>query len=99
MLVRLKTSLTVGSFAGIWALMYTLMEAITLFIVEIMFPESEIDILPSFNPNTVIQTEDDGCLKKYCEEQLAYGDHLFRVNTLKDHSNNCTAFNNSAGEP
>ena len=40
MLVRLKTSLTVGSFAGIWALMYTLMEAITLFIVEIMFPES-----------------------------------------------------------
>jgi len=94
MLVRLKTSLTVGSFAGIWALMYTLMEAIMLLIVEIMFPESEIDILPSFNPNTVIQTEDNGRMKQYCDDPLAYGDHLFRVNSLKDHSNNCTAFNN-----
>ena len=98
MLVRLKTSLTVGSFAGIWALMYTLMEAIMLFIVEIIFPESEIDILPSFNPNTVIQT-DDGRIKQYSDDPLAYGDHLFRINSLKNHSNNCTAFNNSAGEP
>ena len=46
-----------GSIAGIWAVMYTIMEAITLFIVELMFPISEIDILPSFNPNTVIETE------------------------------------------
>lgn len=54
MLVRLKSSLTVGSFAGIMALMYTLMEAIMLFFVELLFPESQIDILPSFNPNTTI---------------------------------------------
>jgi hypothetical protein len=46
-----------GSIAGIWAVMYTIMEAIILFFVEIMFPISQIDVLPSFNPNTIIKTK------------------------------------------
>lgn len=49
MLVRIKNSLTNGPLFGLWALMYTIMEAITLFLVEMIFPITEIDILPSFN--------------------------------------------------
>lgn len=49
MLDRLKTSLTTGPLFGCWALLYTIMEAITLFLVEMFYPISEIDILPSFN--------------------------------------------------
>ena len=54
MLVRLKTSLTLGSVASLISVAYTLLEAIVLLIVEILFPVSDIDILPSFNPKTVI---------------------------------------------
>lgn len=57
MLVRLKTSLTNGQIAGPWAVMYTVMEAIVLFFVELLFPVNEIDILPSFNTGTTIQTQ------------------------------------------
>ena len=56
MLVRLKTSLTWGSVAGLWAVMYCIMEAICLFIVEIFLPAGEIDILPSFDRNTVLES-------------------------------------------
>lgn len=48
-MVRLKTALTNGLIFGFFALLYTVMECITLFVVVILFPESEIDILPSFN--------------------------------------------------
>ena len=58
MLVRMKTSLTIGTIAGIWAILYTLIEAIVLFVVEILFPVGEIDILPSFNPKTILETVD-----------------------------------------
>ena len=98
MLVRFKTSLTLGSIAGLWAVIYTLMEALVLFIVELLFPVREIDILPSFNPRTVIQTE-HGVKKQYCEDPLAYGDHLFKVNSLQTHSKDCTASFNNVGEP
>ena len=81
MLVRFKTAHTLGPVAGLWAVLYTLMEALVLFIVEIFIPVSEIDILPSFNPRTVNQTE-NGIKKQYCEDPLAYGDHLFKVNSL-----------------
>ena len=52
MLVRLKSSLTNGQIAGPLAILYTIMEAIVLFIVELLFPVNEIDILPSFNTGT-----------------------------------------------
>ena len=54
MLVRLKSSLTNGQIAGPLAILYTIMEAIVLFIVELLFPANEIDILPSFNTGTTI---------------------------------------------
>ena len=49
--------MTIGTIAGIWAILYTLIEAIVLFFVETMFPVCEIDILPSFNPKTMLETE------------------------------------------
>ena len=97
MLVRLKTSLTIGSICGLLSVVYTLMEALVLFIVELLFPASEIDILPSFSPQTVIETE-NGQKRQYCEDPLAYGDHLFRVHSLETHSHDCTATKNGAGE-
>lgn len=57
MLDRLKTSLTNGPLFGIFCVLYTIMEAITLFLVEMIYPISEIDILPSFNSSTIIETE------------------------------------------
>lgn len=82
MLVRLKTSLTWGSFAGMWAAMYCIMEAILLFVVETFLPERDIDILPSFDRNTVI----DQGLSSYYEQPLVFGDHEFRVGALTTHS-------------
>lgn len=81
MLVRLKTSLTWGSVAGLWAVMYCIMEAILLFVVETFLPAGDIDILPSFDRNTVLDTG-----LSYYEEPLVFGDHEFRVNTLTTHS-------------
>lgn len=56
MLARLKTSLTWGSFAGLWAVMYCIMEAILLFVVETLLPAEDIDILPSFDRNTELDS-------------------------------------------
>lgn len=98
MLVRLKSSLTVGSVAGPFAVMYCLMEAIILMIVEFFFPIGDIDILPNFEPTTEIQM-DNGMSKQYCEDPLAFGDHLFRVNSLQTHSMDSTAFENYSGSP
>lgn len=56
-MVRLKTALTNGLIFGFFALLYTVMECITLFIVELLFPETEIDILPNFNCQTSIEGE------------------------------------------
>lgn len=98
MLVRLKTSLTLGSVASLISVAYTLLEAIVLLIVEILFPVSDIDILPSFNPKTVIQ-KSCGQTKQYCDDPLAFGDHLLSVNSLKTHSADSTVNKNGAGEP
>lgn len=38
-LSRMKSSLSWGPIVGIWALFYTIIEAITLFITEIFIPE------------------------------------------------------------
>lgn len=56
MMDRIKTAFTLGTVAGMWAIMYTLMEAITLVLCDILLPASSIDILPSFDPKTVIET-------------------------------------------
>lgn len=81
-MVRLKTALTNGLIFGFFALLYTVMECITLFVVVMLFPESEIDILPSFNCQTSIETE-SGELKQYCDDPQAFGDHLFSVGDLQ----------------
>ena len=52
MMTRLKTSIAWGPIVGIWALFYTIIEAFTLLIIEICFPESEIDIARSFQSQT-----------------------------------------------
>ena len=93
MLDRLKTSLTTGPLFGCWALLYTIMEAITLFIVEMIYPISEIDILPSFNSSTIIETE-AGEQVSYCESPLAFGDHLFSVADLQTNRHDFTKCKN-----
>ena len=46
---RIKTSLAWGPVVSIFALFFTIIEAITLCITEKLFPESNIDIARNFN--------------------------------------------------
>jgi phosphatidylinositol glycan class A protein len=62
---NLKTSLSWGSVAGILALFYTVMETLVIFLMEMIFPSQEIDILPSFNQ------------RDYNENIEEFGDHQF----------------------
>jgi hypothetical protein len=40
MLERFKTALTLGDIAGLLAVIYTFVEALTLFLIEIIWPAS-----------------------------------------------------------
>lgn len=48
-LARLKSSVSWGPVVGLWAIFYTIIEALTLWITELLFPESEIDIVRNFD--------------------------------------------------
>ena len=67
-MTKLKTSISWGPIVGVWALFYTIIEALTLMIVEIMYPESEIDIARNFSSET------------YNTSPQLFGDHEFYVN-------------------
>ena len=54
--------------------------------------------MPSFSPKTVIE-DARGQTTQYCDDPLAFGDHLLKVHSLKTHSADCTSTANGAGEP
>ena len=49
MLSRLKSSFSWGPVVGLWALLFTIIEAISLVITEFILPEQDIDIVRSFD--------------------------------------------------
>ena len=68
--MRMKSTMAWGSVVGIWALLYTILEAICLVIIDIFWPLQDIDVLPIFNHHV------------YNEDPLNYGSHTFSVNNL-----------------
>ena len=64
---RVKSAFTWGSIVGWWALFYLVMEAICIFIVDIFYPESDIDVCKSFNTF------------QYNEKVSEFGDHQLYV--------------------
>lgn len=68
---RLKSTASWGSHVGLWALFYTVIECMVLFVTEMLFPVVDIDILQSFDKET------------YCKDPLAYGDHKVCLSSLQ----------------
>lgn len=66
---RIKSSFSWGPVVGLFSLLFTIIEAITLCITEKLFPESNIDIARNFDSNT------------YNKDQEQYGEHEVYVNT------------------
>ena len=64
---RLKTGYTWGPVVGLWAILYTVLEAITLMITEVLWPETEIDVARSFSS------------KEYNNNIKEFGDHELYV--------------------
>ena len=67
MLDRIKTAYTWGPLVGVYAVLYTLFEAITLILTEVFWPIQDIDITRSFSSS------------KYNENICRYGDHELYV--------------------
>jgi len=67
-MARIKSSFSWGPVVGLFSLLFTIIEAITLCITEKLFPEQNIDIARNFDSKTYGQ-----CPK-------AYGDHQVYVN-------------------
>jgi phosphatidylinositol glycan class A protein len=49
MLSRIKSSIAWGPVVGVWAIFYTIMEALILWLTELVFPAQDIDIVRNFN--------------------------------------------------
>lgn len=64
---RIKTAYTWGPLVGVYGIMYTILEAITLILTEILFPVSNIDVARTFNT------------EKYNQNLPRYGDHELYV--------------------
>jgi hypothetical protein len=45
MLGRIKSSLSWGSIVGFWAVFFTIIEAIVMFMIDIFLPIKDIDIV------------------------------------------------------
>ena len=69
MLSRLKSSFSWGPVVGIWALLYTIFEALTLALTEYFLPEQDIDISRAFDS------------PQYNYNISEYGDHLLYVDS------------------
>jgi phosphatidylinositol glycan class A protein len=65
---RIKSSFSWGPIVGIFALLFTIIEAISLCITEKLFPESGIDIARNFDSNI------------YNKDRAMYGEHEVYVN-------------------
>lgn len=68
-MARIKSSFSWGPVVGLFSLLFTIIEAITLCITEKLFPESNIDIARNFDSKT------------YNECPKSYGDHQVYVNS------------------
>ena len=66
---RLKTAYTWGSVVGLFAVLYTIFEAITLMITETLWPENEIDVVRTFKSTD------------YNEDITVFGDHELYVDS------------------
>ena len=66
---RIKSSFSWGPVVGLFSLLFTILEAITLCITEKLFPECDIDIARNFDSN------------RYNKDQELYGEHEVYVNT------------------
>jgi phosphatidylinositol glycan class A protein len=66
---RIKSSFSWGPIVGLFSLLFTIIEAITLCITEKLFPECDIDIARNFDSN------------RYNKDQELYGEHEVYVNT------------------
>lgn len=69
MLQRIKSSISWGPLVGLWALVYTIIEAIVLCLLEWLWPLHQIDICRSFDSAT------------YNQAPLSYGAHDFQVDS------------------
>lgn len=69
MLSRIKSSIAWGPVVGVWAIFYTIMEALILWLTELVFPAQDIDIVRNFNS------------EKYNNSLKQDLDHEFYVNS------------------
>ena len=49
---RIKSSVSWGPLVGVWGIFYTIIETLCLWLVELMLPECDIDVVRSFNTST-----------------------------------------------
>lgn len=70
MLSRIKTAAAWGSHVGIAALMFTVIECLVLFCMDMFMPVHNIDVIHQFEKES------------YCEEPLSYGNHKENIKDL-----------------
>ena len=70
MLSRIKTAYAWGSYVGFAALMYTVIECLVLFCMDVFLPVKDIDVIHQFEKES------------YCEEPLSYGNHKESIKDL-----------------
>lgn len=66
---KLKTAYTWGPVAGIYAILFHIMELMIIFLTETFWPEEDIDIIRSFNS------------EMYSEDMHKFGEHHFYVDS------------------
>jgi hypothetical protein len=66
----MKSNLSWGPIVGVYAVLYQMIEFILIFLLNIIYPEEEIDIVRNFNS------------QQYLVNPHKYGDHEFRINSL-----------------
>jgi len=68
-MARIKSTFAWGPMVGLWALIYTIIEGIVLFLADVFLPEDQIDISRSFSH------------EMYSESPESFGDHKLFVST------------------
>jgi len=69
-MVRIKTALAWGSVVGLYALFFTIIEAMIMMIIEIFWPSQDICVAPF------------SVAKEYTKDPTSLGDHLFKLEKL-----------------
>lgn len=68
---RVKSTLSWGPLVGLWALCFTMIEAIVLVLTEVFWPESEIDVARNFDT------------PGYNLDPQSFGSHDFKVSATE----------------